>query len=136
MAKPKKINYTYAVGKRKSAIARVRLFHGKGESTVNGMAIAKFLPGKVAEEKYMRPFRILDVAEKYYVTVRVVGGGKNGQLEATIAGIAKTLAKVKKDEFRPALKKAGLLTRDSRIRQRRMVGTGGKARRKKQSPKR
>jgi small subunit ribosomal protein S9 len=136
MAKAKKINYTYAVGKRKSAIARVRLFHGKGENTVNAMAIAKFFPGKVAEERFLRPLRIVDMAEKYFVTVRVVGGGKNGQLDAVVSGIAKALAKVKKDEFRPPLKKAGLLTRDSRIRQRRMVGTGGKARRKKQSPKR
>jgi small subunit ribosomal protein S9 len=136
MAKVKKINYTYAVGKRKSAIARVRLFVGKGESTVNGMAISKFFPGKVCEEKYLKPFRIIDKQDKYYVTVRVVGGGKNGQLEAVVTGIAKTFAKAKKDEFRPLLKKAGLLTRDARIRQRRMVGTGGKARRKKQSPKR
>lgn len=136
MAKVKKINYTYAVGKRKSAIARVRLFVGKGESTVNGITISKFFPGNVNEEKYLKPFRIIDKQDKYYVTVRVIGGGKNGQIEAVVSGIAKAFAKVKKDEFRPLLKKAGLLKRDSRIRQRRMVGTGGKSRRKKQSPKR
>lgn len=134
--KAKKVNYTYAVGKRKSAVARVRLFHGKGENTANGMVIGKFFPGKVSEEKYLKPFRILDVNEKYYVSVKVSGGGKSGQLDAVVSGIAKALAKIKKDGFRSPLKKAGLLTRDSRIRQRRMVGTGGKSRRKKQSPKR
>ena len=73
---------------------------------------------------------------KYYVTVKVVGGGKKGQLGATVHGIARALAKLDADTLRAPLKKAGLLTRDSRVRERRKVGTGGKARRKKQSPKR
>jgi len=136
MKKAKKINYIYAVGKRKSATARVRLFHGKGESTVNGVAMEKYFPGEAAKETYLKPFRVTEVENKYYVTVRVLGGGKNGQLEATVHGISKALALAKKDDFRPQLKKLGLLTRDSRERERRKVGTGGKARRQKQSPKR
>jgi len=73
---------------------------------------------------------------KYYVTVKVVGGGKNGQLDAVVHGIARAFDKADREKFRPPLKRAGLLTRDARVRERRKVGTGGKARRKKQSPKR
>ncbi|MEK7526737.1 MAG: 30S ribosomal protein S9, partial [Patescibacteria group bacterium] len=62
--------------------------------------------------------------------------GRVGQLGATILGIARTIEKMNSEKYRPALKKAGLLTRDDRTRERRKVGTGGKARRKKQSPKR
>ena len=135
-AKIKKTNYSYSVGRRKSASARVRLFKGKGESTVNSMPIEKYFPGSVNRDIWSRPFRILDVSEKYYVTVRVIGGGKQGQIEAVAHAISKTFVKEDKEKFRKPLKTAGLLTRDARIRERRKVGTGGKARRKKQSPKR
>ena len=132
MTKDKKINYTYSTGKRKSATARVRLFKGKGESTVNSVSMDKYFNN----DAWRKPFSVLDVSEKYFVTVRVAGGGKKGQIDAVVHGIARAFSKESKDEFRSALKKAGLLTRDSRIRERRKVGTGGKARRKKQSPKR
>jgi len=134
--KTKKTNYAYSVGRRKSASARVRLFKGKGESTVNAMPIEKYFPGSVNRDIWSRPFRILDVSEKYYVTVRVIGGGKQGQVEAVAHAISKAFVKEDKEKFRKPLKTAGLLTRDARIRERRKVGTGGKARRKKQSPKR
>jgi len=68
--------------------------------------------------------------------VKVAGGGNSGQLDAMIQGIARALSAIDTGKFRPILKTSGLLTRDARIRQRRMVGTGGKARRAKQSPKR
>lgn len=136
MARRKKPNWTYTVGRRRSASARIRLFKDKGENLVNGKPIEKYFPGSVAAVKWEMPFKITDTQEKYYVTVKVVGGGKNGQLEAVVHGIAKALAKANEKKFRPSLKKAGLLTRDARIRERRKVGTGGKARRKKQSPKR
>lgn len=136
MVKAKKINYTYAVGRRKSASARVRLFKGKGENTVNGITADKFFGSPIFKNVWNKAFKQVDVSEKYYVSVRVVGGGVKGQLDAVIHGIAKALAKVEKDTFRVSLKKAGLLTRDARIRERRKVGTGGKARRAKQSPKR
>jgi small subunit ribosomal protein S9 len=131
----KKINYTYAVGKRKSSSARVRLFHGKGESTVNGQEIAKYFPGVLAKSIWGKPFGVTETTDKYYVSVKVAGGGKNSQLEAVALGIARALSKVK-DTFKAEVKKVGLLTRDSRERERRKVGTGGRARRKKQSPKR
>ena len=136
MARKKKINYTYAVGRRRSSSARVRLFKGKGENLVNGIPALEYFPGVVNKVKFEEPFKLIDTFEKYYITVKVVGGGKQGQLDAVILGIARTFNKINSEKFRPSLKSAGLLTRDARIRERRKVGTGGKARRKKQSPKR
>jgi small subunit ribosomal protein S9 len=136
MPRKKKINYIYAVGRRKSASARVRLFRGKGENTVNGKPISEYFPGLINKDVWSKPFKTVDVFDKYYVSVKVVGGGQKGQLGAVVHGISKALAKAKEDKFRIPLKKAKLLTRDSRIRERRKAGTGGKARRKKQSPKR
>jgi len=132
----KKQNFTYAVGKRKSVSARIRLFKGKGASTVNGKEIDKYFPGKVNQTIYSKPFSLTETTDKFYVSAVISGGGKKGQLDAYVHGVSKALTKVNKDKFKKVLKDAGLLTRDARIRQRRMVGTGGKARRKKQSPKR
>ncbi len=136
MPRKKKINYVYAVGRRRKASARIRLFKGSGVSIVNGKPIDEYFPGLVSYDIWSKPFRVADVTDKYFVTVRVVGGGKKGQLGAVSLGIARSLAKQNKEKFRKPLKKAGLLTRDPRVRERRKVGTGGKARRKKQSPKR
>ena len=135
-SRKKKKDFVYAVGRRRSASARVRLFRGRGESMVNDMVVDKYFPGVISESVWMKPFKVADVGQKYYITVKVVGGGKRGQLDAVAHGIARALAKEKKDEFRKPLKDAGLLTRDPRVRERRKVGTGGRARRKKQSPKR
>lgn len=132
----KKIDYIYSVGRRKSASARVRLYRGKGENTVNSMPVEKYFDSPIFKTIWNKALKQVDVSDKYYVSVRVLGGGKRGQLDAVIHAIAKALSKADKDKFRPSLKKAGLLTRDSRIRERRKVGTGGKARRKRQSPKR
>ncbi len=132
----KKQNYFYAVGRRKSASARVRLFKGKGENLVNDLAAEKYFPGPVAKILLDRPFVLTEALGKYYFTAKIVGSGKNGQLQALIHGVARALSLADREKFRSPLKKAGLLTRDSRERERRMVGTGGKARRAKQSPKR
>jgi len=130
-----KKDYIFAVGRRKSAIARVRLFNGKAESTVNGKPAKDYFPGDVNAFMFSQAMKTVDASDKYYVTVKVVGGGVQGQVEAVSLGIARSLEKIKK-EHRPALKKAGLLTRDARVRERRKVGMGGKARRQRQSPKR
>ena len=135
MVKSKK-KFTSAVGRRRSASARVRLFRGKEESLVNDQPISKYFPGEIYKTTWMQPFELTETVGKFYVTVRVAGGGKSGQLDATVHGIAKAFNVYKPEKFRAPLKKAGLLTRDSRVRERRKVGTGGKARRKKQSPKR
>lgn len=120
--------YTFAVGRRKTSTARVRLFKGDGKNLING----KEAIGVLVE----KPLKITNLIGKYYFTSKVVGGGVKSQLEATVHGISRAIAKLDPEKYRVSLKKEGLLERDSRERQRRMVGTGGKARRKKQSPKR
>ena len=120
-----------AIGRRKTAVVSVRLTSGKGEITVNDVAAEKYFP---VSQRYNLPFKITG-ANKYAVSARVNGGGQTGQLDALVLGIARALVKIKED-FRKPLRDAGLLTRDSRERQRRMIGTGGKARRRKPSPKR
>ncbi len=136
MAKAKKVDYLYAVGRRKESEARVRLFHGKTENTVNGKPAEKYFESEASHKKLARPFGVTETSDKYYYTARIVGGGKEGQLEALILGLSRALLKVSPEKNKIALRKLSLLTRDARTRQRRMVGTGGKARRKKQSPKR
>ncbi|MDO8488326.1 MAG: 30S ribosomal protein S9 [bacterium] len=125
---------TTAVGRRKTAIALVRLASGDGSITVNGLPAEKYFPGAMSKMHYEKPFKAAEV-KKYSVSAKVLGGGPNGQLDALVLGISRALVKAK-EGFRPLLRKEGLLTRDPRARQRRMVGTGGKARRQKQSPKR
>lgn len=144
-----KRDYTYAIGRTKEAVARVRLYSHvkegarwgdipvkKDQMLVNGMEIEKYFGGSVNKVIYMKPFILTKTEGKYAVTIKVQGGGRNGQLDAFVQGVARALCAIDKAKFRPVLKKAGLLKRDARVRQRRMVGTGGKARRAKQSPKR
>lgn len=132
---PSKITYTYAIGRRKSAIAAVKLFSGKAKSMVNGIALEKYFPGSNFEIRYLKPFNITDTLGKYYYSAKVSGGGKSGQLDALILAISRTLKKIDV-AFGATLRANGLITVDSRVRQRRNIGTGGKARRQKQSPKR
>lgn len=135
MPKTKKKNYIYAKGRRREASVRVRLHKGKGESMVNDRPLYEYFQGEVNKVILERPFKLTKTEGKFYLTAKVEGGGIQGQLEAVVLGISRALLDVDKG-FRLPLKKAGLLTRDSRIRERRKVGMGGKARRKKQSPKR
>lgn len=132
----KKIDYTFAVGRRKESSARVRLYRGKAENTVNGMLVAKYFPGELAAKAIARPFGATETSDKYYFSAKTAGGGKEGQLSSLVLALSRALVKVAPDKNKSVLKKLGLLTRDSRERQRRMVGKGGKARRAKQSPKR
>jgi len=138
-----KANYTYAVGRRKTANARVRLYKSASvpgfdgiQMIVNGKPAEVYFPGETAKAAYRKPFIITETLAKMSASIVVAGSGKMGQLDATIHGVARSLATLDREAFRGLLKTAGLLTRDSRTRQRRMVGTGGKARASKQSPKR
>lgn len=132
-----KPTYISTVGRRRSAIARVRLYQaGTGDMTVNGKPFSQYFGGEAARMQYVAPFVITDTENKFNITVKVVGGGPNGQLGAVVHGIARALEELDTDKYRALLKAKGLLTRDSRVRQRRMVGMGGKSRRKRQSPKR
>ncbi len=147
--KQTKKDYLYAHGRQKEAVARVRLYptirdgHIWGEYEVkkeqilvNEMPVEHYFPGPVAKAYYMEPLRVTNTFNRYGVTVKVVGGGKNGQLDAVTTGIAKALAAADPIKYRSILKKKGFLMRDARVRERRKVGRGGKARRQKQSPKR
>ena len=148
--KTQKKDFIFAVGKRKESVARVRLYEHmkdglvwgttpikKGDILVNEKLITQFFPSEVQKHLYTEPLRVTNAHQKNYaITIKVEGGGPAGQLQAVISGLANVLQKVDKQKNRPILKKKGFLTRDSRIRQRRKVGTGGKSRREKQSPKR
>lgn len=134
---PKKTTkkYTYSVGRRKSSVATIKLFKGKGKSLINGINLDKYFPQKIAGIIHKKPFVITNTLDKYYFEAKIIGGGKIGQVSSLALAIARTLVKLNED-YRKDLRAEGLLTVDSRVRQRRMVGNGGKARRQKQSPKR
>lgn len=125
--------YVYALGRRKAAVATVKLFSGKGESTINTRPIVKYFP--LTFSRLDLPFITTGTENKFHFSAKIVGGGRTGQLAALILAISRALKKGNAD-FTTVLAQAGLLTVDARVRERRMVGTGGKARKQKQSPKR
>lgn len=124
-----------AVGRRKRAIASARLSAGNGEITVNGKDAKVYFPTSFAQMRLVSPLKVSGAETKYTISIKVAGGGPNGQLDACVLAIARALVD-HKVAAKPALRTAGLMTRDPRERQRRMIGTGGKARRRKSSPKR
>ena len=130
---PKTGNIFKAVGRRKEASARVMLQKGKGQFLVNAIPIGQYFPNE--ETRLEKPFKITETQGMYFATIKVQGSGKAGQLDAVIHGISRALI-LAKPETRPALKKAGLLTRDPRVKERRKYGRAQKARKGKQSPKR
>lgn len=130
-----KDQYFYALGRRKSATARVRLMSGKGSITINDKPAAEYLAdSKVLLGKLEEPFVALDQQNKFDVTVRVNGGGHNGQIEAIRLGIAKALTELNTD-LKSTLKKASLLSRDPREKERKKFGLKG-ARKQRQFTKR
>jgi small subunit ribosomal protein S9 len=110
-----------ATGRRKEAIARVRLIPGTGQWTINGRTLDDYFPNKVHQQIVNEPLKTLDVADRYDVLVRVQGGGVSGQAGAVRLGIARALIQTD-DEARPPLKKAGFLTRDARAKERKKYG--------------
>lgn len=127
--------YFYALGRRKSATARVRLLSGKGAITVNGQPAADyFAESKHLLNKLVRPFAALDLEGKHDVTVVVSGGGHAGQIEAISLGIAKALV-VMNPDLKSTLKRADLISRDPRERERKKFGLKG-ARKQRQFTKR
>jgi small subunit ribosomal protein S9 len=127
--------YTYSVGRRKSAVVTVKLFSGKGDSIVNNIPLEKYFPTKTEKIVYQKPFEVTKTLDKYHFQAKIIGGGKTGQVQALSLAISRCLVKIN-ESFKTDLRANGLLTVDSRIKERRMVGTGGKSRRQKQSPKR
>lgn len=130
-----KDSYFYGLGRRKSATARVRLQGGKGNITVNGQPAAEyFADSKYLLAKLQQPFIVLDQENKFDITVVVSGGGHDGQVEAIRLGIAKALT-VMNEDLKSTLKRADLLSRDSREKERKKFGLKG-ARKQRQFTKR
>jgi small subunit ribosomal protein S9 len=128
--------YTEAIGRRKTASTRVRIYEGSGDLIVNQKLITDYFSGiRNAAAIYMQPFNLTGTKGKFALTAQVSGSGKRAQLDAIVHGLASALVK-HNPEFRTFLKPANLLTRDDRMKETRKVGKGGKARRKRQSPKR
>lgn len=132
----RKSTYFSAVGRRKEAIARIRLMTGSGVVTVNGKPIHEYFRGPIFQKVYQRPFEVTKTSGKYTASIKVVGGGVTSQLGAVVHGLARSLSLADRENFRKLLKTEGLLTRDPRARERRKYGLAQKARAKKQSPKR
>ncbi|MFL6055415.1 MAG: 30S ribosomal protein S9 [Actinoallomurus sp.] len=110
-----------ATGRRKEAIARVRIVPGSGKWTINGRSLDTYLPNKVHQQIVNEPFVTLGLEDQFDVIARVAGGGTTGQAGALRLGIARALQLVDPDN-RPALKKAGFLTRDARAKERKKYG--------------
>jgi len=146
--KNSKRDFIFSKGRRREAVARVRLYSDatstipwgenvkKGDILVNSKPAEAYFPGDVAKAKYTEPFKVTNTLGKFITTIRVEGGGLQGQLNAAVHGISRALDTIDSESYHGILKKRGFLTRDARERQRRKVGMGGKSRRAKQSPKR
>jgi small subunit ribosomal protein S9 len=114
--------YHYATGRRKSAVARVRLYPGNGGLTVNGKSSRDYFGGRaVHQSSITEPLRLTGTLDRFDITIRVTGGGVAGQAGAVRHGIARALLRFD-EELRGILKPAKLLTRDARVKERKKVG--------------
>ena len=113
--------YFYGTGRRKKSVARVRVYEGSGVITINGREIDDYFGLDTLKLIVRQPMMVTDTMGKYDIVATVVGGGVSGQAGAVRHGLARAL--VKADEnMKPALKKAGLLTRDPRMKERKKYG--------------
>lgn len=111
----------YGTGKRKNAIAKVWLFEGKGQVSINNKKSIAYLGSDVLVSVVLRPLQLLGLSSKYDVKISTLGGGLVGQADACAHGISRALLEMN-ESFRQKLKEAGLLTRDSRIKERKKYG--------------
>jgi small subunit ribosomal protein S9 len=123
-----------SVGRRKNAIARVKLLDGSGKLMVNAREFENYFPLEIQRDEILRPFKVTETMGRYDAQVRVSGGGPAGQAGAVRLGIARSLVALDED-FRSALRGAGLLTRDPRMVERKKYGQK-KARKRFQFSKR
>ncbi|MFC1905713.1 30S ribosomal protein S9 [Chloroflexota bacterium] len=114
-------HYDRGVGRRKCAIAQVRLFSGSGEIIVNGKPYQEFFTRLEYRNAIEMPFKATDTMGRYNAEIKVTGGGMTGWAGAIRLGIARSLVSVN-EHFRPLLRKEGLLTRDPRIKERKKYG--------------
>lgn len=113
--------YSGAVGRRKEAVARVRLYTGSGQILINGKDYKEYYTNETQQEAIFAPLKLLGLEKKYNVSAVTSGGGKSGQLDAICHGISRAL--VESDEgYRTTLKKSGFLTRDPRAKERKKYG--------------
>ncbi len=110
----------YAVGRRKRAVARVRMYEGDGTIIINDMPIEKYAPTKSKLVEVLKPLEVSGVREGHMFTIKVVGGGISGQLDAAKHGIARVISKINED-LRKTMKQGGFLTRDPREKERKKV---------------
>lgn len=132
--KTTKTQYTWATGRRKKAIARVRITEGTGKITINKRDIAEYFPVDVMRTVVCQPLVLVEATNKYDVIVNVVGGGLSGQAGACRHGIARALV-LNNETYKAAIKSAGFLTRDPRMKERKKYGLK-KARKSPQFSKR
>jgi small subunit ribosomal protein S9 len=111
-----------AVGRRKQAIARVRIVPGTGVITVNGRTFEDYFPNKLHQQLVTDPFTVLNLTDAYDVIARISGGGPSGQAGALRLGIARSLNGIDEENNRATLKKAGFLSRDARVKERKKAG--------------
>ena len=135
MAKKLDKNFFYGTGRRKSSIARVRLLNGNGKITINGKDMEEYFGVDTLKVIVKQPLVATNTLDKYDVVAKVTGGGISGQAGAVRHGIARALLEANTTEYRPTLKAAGFLTRDSRMKERKKYGLK-KARRAPQFSKR
>ena len=124
-----------AVGRRKEAIARARITPGSGTFVVNGRTLEEYFPNKLHQQLINDPFKVLDLLGSYDVIAKITGGGPSGQAGALRLAIARALNEIDRENNRPALKKAGFLSRDARVIERKKAGLK-KARKASQFSKR
>ena len=111
-----------ATGRRKEAVARVRIVAGTGTWTVNGKPLEQYFPNKLHQQLVKEPLVLTSLADAYDVVARIHGGGLTGQAGALRLGVARALNETDAESNRPTLKKAGMLTRDARIKERKKAG--------------
>jgi small subunit ribosomal protein S9 len=121
-ARPATIAPAAATGRRKEAVARVRIVPGTGVWTINGRNLDSYFPNKLHQQVVKEPFTALGLDGRFDVIARIHGGGITGQAGALRLGVARSLNSIDVDANRPTLKKAGLLTRDARVIERKKAG--------------
>ncbi|MBT3442753.1 MAG: 30S ribosomal protein S9 [Flavobacteriaceae bacterium] len=124
----------HKIGRRKTSVARVYLSKGKGVYSINGKSLEEYFPTALLQYKINQPFTLTETLSSYNVKVNVYGGGINGQAESIRLAISRALCEIN-EEYRPVLKKEGLMTRDPRMVERKKFGQK-KARKKFQFSKR
>mgnify|MGYP002239828848 CR=1 FL=1 len=128
-------NYNYGTGRRKSSVARVFIKRGTGKIVINGRSLEQYFNRETGRMVVMQPLELTENVETFDITVNVHGGGESGQAGAIRLGVARALNAIDRDANRAALKKAGFLTRDARVVERKKAGLH-KARRAPQFSKR